>query len=73
MKLQLAVTSRQAVKTTTADIVKSGDITEDVGHLYKVEKTAASVILKSDAVTEDDDHLERVQETAATRRLPRNS
>ena len=66
MKLQLAVTSRQAIEGATAAIFKSDDVMEDVGHLYKVEKTAASAIWKSDAVTEDVGHVERVEKTAAT-------
>ena len=66
MKLQLAVTSQQAIETATAAILKSDDVTEDVGHLYKVEKTAASAILKSHDVTEDVRHLKEVSKAVAT-------
>ena len=52
-------------KTAASAILRSDDVTEDVGHLYKVEKTAASAILKNGDVTEDN---ERDQEMGAGRR-----
>ena len=73
MELQLAVTSRQAIETATAAILKYDDVTDDVGRLFRVEKTAASAILKRDDVTEEDGHLERMQKTAARRHLPQPS
>ena len=56
MKLQLAVTLRQAAEATMATILKSDDVTEDVGHLCNAEKTAASAIFKN---VEDDDGDEK--------------
>ena len=41
------------------------NVTEDVGHLEKVEKTTMSAILKNDEVTEDVGHLERMRKNAA--------
>ena len=52
--------------TAASAILKSDDVTEDVGHLYKVDKTVASAILKSDNVMEDFGHVYKVEKTAAS-------